>query len=189
MAGMSAAQTAKMKAREAGAAAPSGAEEAPAAPASLGVMIGEGGLVRIGGREFEIAAVPLSNLRQVGELINKLPEILVAHALAASQAGGDFSAANTMGTLAIMMGIKADGGPPVSAITEEAVSVALASVSMQLDAAQVDAMLDLTLLVFSRRCPDVEEYREAITADLDIDTFLAILCQTFQRNSGLAKRF
>lgn len=51
-----------------------------------------------------------------------------------------------------------------------------------------DPVLDY-FLVLSRRHPQIESSRDEIAGELDMDTFLAVLCETFQRNSGLARRF
>lgn len=159
---------------------------APSAPTEaipLSVMLGEGGCVQIGGKQYEVAAFPVSKLSSAGKLIAQCPDLMVSAALSAGE-GGQAGVAQTTETLNRLM---KQAQPEAEAISEAMISYAFDTLAMNISEQEAESMTALTVLALSRRHPglcgaDLED-------ELDVPTFMSVLCCIFAQNQALRTRF
>lgn len=166
-------------------------------PVPLHVMLSEGIVVTIGGEEYEAAPLPIAKLGKVGPLLGVLSDVLTLHAMAAFETG-HFDVAATAGKLNGLvdlrgkmaaktgLGASGEGGEPVE-ITAEAIGLLLDAVISETTEVEASAMVDLTLLVLSRRQPDLT--REEIEAELEMPAFLLILVSLYAGSPTLRRTF
>lgn len=166
-------------------------------PVPLHVMLSEGITVTIGGEEYEAAPLPIAKLGKVGPLLGVLSDALTLYAMTAFETG-QFDVAATAaklnslvdlrGKMAAKVGLEAagEGGEPVE-VTAEAIELLLDAVISETTEAEAAAMVDLTLLVLSRRHPDLT--REEIEAELEMPAFLLILVSLYAGSPTLRRTF
>ncbi len=175
-------QAAKAKRERRAASTTPGGTSSASETVSLSEMLGAGNDVVIGGVTYEVAPFPISRLAQVGKLISDCPDILLTAALSAHEGETD-AAAITEAMNSIVKQANADAAP----VDEQAVEYALSTITLNVSEQNAKAMTDLTVLALKRRHPDIQS--EDIADDLDIQSFFAVLCQIFQLNGALKKRF
>ena len=182
---LNAAQKRKMAKLETQAQAFDGGAEAQDAPeiVTLSVMLGDGNVVVIGGQEYEVSPFPVAKLGKAGKLLAECPDMMVSAAMNASE-NGELNAAATAEKLNGLMGKAQPGTEPISA---EAMEFAFENMALGVTEEEAAAMTPLTVLALSRKHPGLAV--EDIESDLDIDTFLQVLCLIFSLNKGLRKRF
>ena len=158
---------------------------ASAAPeaVSLSVMLGEGGSVLIGKKQYEVAAFPVSKLSIAGKLISECPDLMVSAALSAS-GGNEVGVAQTTETLNRLM---KQAQPNAEEISETSIAYAFSTMAMNVTESEAAAMTPLAVLALSRRHPGITE--ADIEDDLDAATFLILLCRIFDQNQALKARF
>ena len=158
---------------------------ASAAPeaVSLSVMLGEGGSVLIGKKQYEVAAFPVSKLSIAGKLISECPDLMVSAALSAS-GGNEVGVAQTTETLNRLM---KQAQPNAEEISETSIAYAFSTMAMNVTESEAAAMTPLAVLALSRRHPGITE--ADIEDDLDAATFLVLLCRIFDQNQALRNRF
>ena len=162
-----------------------GTAEAQDAPeiVSLSVMLGDGNVVTIGGKEYEVSSFPVAKLGKAGKLLAECPDMMVSAAMNATESG-EVSPAKTAEKMNRLMGQADPGAAQVSA---DAMEFAFRNMALGVTEEEAAAMTPLTVLALSRKHPDLTA--EDIEDDLDIEAFLQVLCHIFALNQGLRKRF
>lgn len=156
---------------------------APPETVSLSVMLGEGGSVLIGKKQYEVAAFPVSKLSVAGKLIAECPDLMVSAALSAS-GGTEVGVTQTTETLNRLM---KQAKPDAEEISETSIAYAFSTMAMNVTESEAAAMTPLAVLALSRRHPGITE--ADIEDDLDAATFLVLLCRIFDQNQALRNRF
>lgn len=164
--------------------------DAPAV--SLPVMLGQGHYVTIEGKRYELAAIPISRLREVGEIVDRCPEVLIFHALAAIRLP-DFDEAatadlfNRFSKRARRMQAEGSEEAEPLALTADDIAESLALGIFQLADSEMEAMPALVAALLKRKHPDItaEYFKET----LDVPAFLDVVRTAFRANPNLATRF
>ncbi len=150
---------------------------------SLSVMLGDGHVVVIGGKEYEVSSFPVAKLGKAGKLLAECPDMMVSAAMNASE-DGEISPADTAQKMNSLMGQAQPGTEQVSAAAME---FAFENMALGVSEEEAAAMTPLTVLALSRKHPGLTV--EDIEDDLDIEVFLQVLVHIFSLNKGLRKRF
>jgi hypothetical protein len=153
-------------------------------PKSLATMFGIGEKIAIGDIEYELAPIPIKRLSEVGEAIANCPDMLMSHALVAATNNGEFDAHKTV---AFFHTIAEQTEASATLPADQAILTALASGAMNVTSEEAEAMTRLIVLLLRRRHPDLTA--EDLEDDLDIPTFLAVVCAMYQVNPNLKNRF
>lgn len=149
----------------------------------LAVMLAQGNSVEIGGKEYEVAAFPVSKLGLAGKLIAQCPELMISAALAASE-DGEIGAQKTYETL---NRLAKQTQPDAAELSPALIAYAFNTVAMGVTEEEAAAMTPLAVLALSRKHPDVTE--ADIEGDLDVPAFIVLLCRIFAQNKMLRARF
>lgn len=158
-------------------------EGAPKTTVSLSIMLGEGLTVEIGAKSYEVAAFPIMRLAAAGKLLQRCPDLLVTAALSAE----DGSVDTAQITSALNRLVAMTGNKDADVITEEVITYSLSALALNVTEDEAEAMSELTALALRRRHPDIQA--ETLADDLDIETFLRVLCKVYDVNRAMKARF
>lgn len=153
---------------------------------SLNTMLGIGGRVTLGGKEYDVPPYPLKQQQRAYEKLLAVDELFSTHALATLD-GNDFEVRRTTEMLNRFREAARAAGEDAPTLTEDEVAVALASRSFPV--AEEDAAAMTEFVHFTLRLAAPEVTPEQIEAALDVPTFLHFLRVVFQVNGGFARRF
>jgi hypothetical protein len=164
--------------------------DAPAV--ALPVMLGQGQHVTIDDKRYEVAAIPISRLREVGEIVDRCPEVLIFHALAAIRLP-DFDEAataelfNRFSKRIRRAGPETEDEAETPALTADDIAESLALGLFNLAESETEAMIELVVALLRRKHPNISA--EHFAESLDVPAFLEVVRMAFRANPNLATRF